>query len=133
MTQPAHELVLGDEWIGRIREVNERINKFPPNDDLAQFGRVEWWEDIRKSGAGDCDDYMIAKFDELREIGVPDCCLCPATCLVPGRGAHGVLLFQCDNGAYVLDNLTDVVWGWQEVNYIWVERYDPYTKLWVTM
>lgn len=76
-----------DEWqalLGRLagadekkqlEEVNRFFNaKLRFTDDLATWGQVDYWatpvEALRK-GAGDCEDYAIAKYISLRHLGVP--------------------------------------------------------------
>lgn len=60
---------------GRLGEINRAINlAIRPVSDLAQFGRPDVWSSPLVTfyrGAGDCEDYAIAKFVALREAGVP--------------------------------------------------------------
>src|SRR5467141_3112310 len=64
---------------GRARhgEINRAINlAIRPMSDLAQYGAIDVWSSplvTFASGAGDCEDYAIAKFAALRHAGVsPD-------------------------------------------------------------
>jgi predicted transglutaminase-like cysteine proteinase len=70
---------LGREREGRARlgEINRAINlAIHPMSDLAQYGEIDVWSSplaTFASGAGDCEDYAIAKFVALRQAGVaPD-------------------------------------------------------------
>jgi predicted transglutaminase-like cysteine proteinase len=61
----------------RLGEINRAINMaIRPISDLAQYGQIDVWSSplvTFASGAGDCEDYAIAKFVALRLAGVsPD-------------------------------------------------------------
>jgi predicted transglutaminase-like cysteine proteinase len=61
----------------RLGEINRAINlAIRPMSDLAQYGQIDVWSSplvTFASGAGDCEDYAIAKFVALRLAGVsPD-------------------------------------------------------------
>jgi len=62
------------EGRARLGEVNRAINlALRPMDDLAQYGAVDVWSSplaTFASGAGDCEDYAIAKFAALRHAGI---------------------------------------------------------------
>src|SRR6202048_3828800 len=59
---------------GRLGEINRAINlAIRPMSDLAQWGEVDVWSSPLVTfthGAGDCEDYAIAKFAALRLAGV---------------------------------------------------------------
>lgn len=76
-----------DEWAallknppqGTIQDKLNRVNQFFNSrmrfrDDIAVWGQQDYWatpiEFLRK-GAGDCEDYALAKYFTLREMGVP--------------------------------------------------------------
>jgi predicted transglutaminase-like cysteine proteinase len=63
------------EGRARLGEINRAINlAIRPMSDLAQHGAIDVWSsplDTFASGAGDCEDYAIAKFAALRQAGVP--------------------------------------------------------------
>ncbi len=58
----------------RLGEVNRAINlAIRPMSDLAQYGELDVWSSPLVTfhrGAGDCEDYAIAKFMALRQAGV---------------------------------------------------------------
>jgi predicted transglutaminase-like cysteine proteinase len=61
----------------RLGEVNRAINlAIRPMSDLAQWGELDVWSSpltTFANGAGDCEDYAIAKFVALRQAGIaPD-------------------------------------------------------------
>ena len=59
---------------GRLGEINRAINlAIRPMSDLAQYGVVDVWSSpltTFTTGAGDCEDYAIAKYVALREAGM---------------------------------------------------------------
>ena len=67
------------EHVGRARlgQINRAINlAIRPISDLAQYGEIDVWSSPLVTlyrGAGDCEDYAIAKFVALSEAGIaPD-------------------------------------------------------------
>src|SRR5476651_68488 len=65
------------EGRARLGEINRAINlAIRPMSDLAQWGEIDVWSSPLVTfahGAGDCEDYAIAKFVALRQAGIsPD-------------------------------------------------------------
>jgi predicted transglutaminase-like cysteine proteinase len=65
------------EGRARLGEINRAINlAIRPMSDLAQYGQIDVWSSplvTLTTGAGDCEDYAIAKFVALRQAGIsPD-------------------------------------------------------------
>jgi predicted transglutaminase-like cysteine proteinase len=65
------------EGRARLGEINRAINlAIRPMSDLAQYGQIDVWSPPLATfahGAGDCEDYAIAKFVALRQAGIaPD-------------------------------------------------------------
>ena len=65
------------EGRARLGEINRAINlAIRPMSDLAQWGQIDVWSSPLVTfahGAGDCEDYAIAKFVALRQAGLsPD-------------------------------------------------------------
>ncbi|QUS42152.1 hypothetical protein RPMA_27530 [Tardiphaga alba] len=62
------------EGRARLGEVNRALNlAVRPGDDLALYGDIDVWRSplgLLAMGAGDCEDYAIAKFVALRAAGV---------------------------------------------------------------
>lgn len=60
----------------RIGVINRAVNlAVKPQSDRAHFGAIDVWSTplmTFESGAGDCEDYAIAKFVALREAGMAD-------------------------------------------------------------
>jgi predicted transglutaminase-like cysteine proteinase len=65
----------GLEGRARLGEINRAINlKIRPMSDQALYGVEDVWSPPLATlarGAGDCEDYAIAKFVALEEVGVP--------------------------------------------------------------
>jgi predicted transglutaminase-like cysteine proteinase len=59
----------------QLRDVNEYVNgKLRFEDDIKVWGRVDYWAtpiEALIKGAGDCEDYAIAKYFSLKMLGVP--------------------------------------------------------------
>jgi predicted transglutaminase-like cysteine proteinase len=59
----------------RLGEINRAVNlAIHPMSDQAQYGEIDVWSSplvTFASGAGDCEDYAIAKFVALGQAGVP--------------------------------------------------------------
>jgi len=62
------------EGRARLGEINRAINlAIRPMSDLAQYGQIDVWTSPLATltrGAGDCEDYAIAKFVALRRAGI---------------------------------------------------------------
>jgi predicted transglutaminase-like cysteine proteinase len=58
----------------RLGEINRAINlAIRPASDLSQYGVIDVWSsplNTLERGAGDCEDYAIAKYVALREAGI---------------------------------------------------------------
>jgi predicted transglutaminase-like cysteine proteinase len=95
--------------------VNEYINRVRFVEDLTHWGMTDYWatpaETVASNG-GDCEDYSIAKYFLLKELGVPVARLRLTYVNAVKLGqAHMVLAYYPSPGAepLVLDNLDPVV------------------------
>src|ERR1700693_3018968 len=97
------------EGRARLGEINRAINlAIRPMSDLAQYGQIDVWSsplDTFATGAGDCEDYAIAKFVALRLAGVPadDLRIVVMRDTVNGEG-HAVAMARLDQHWLTLDN-----------------------------
>lgn len=98
----------------RIAAVNHAVNQaIRPMTDLDQYGQVEFWATplmTFTSGAGDCEDYAIAKYAALIELGIParDLRLL-AVYDRDARENHAVAAIRFEQRWLILDNIaTDV-------------------------
>ena len=95
----------------RIIAVNRAINlAIRPMTDLAQYGQVELWATplmTFQSGSGDCEDYAIAKYAALIQLGVASDDL--RLLVVYDRNLrenHAVTAVRFEQHWLILDNLT---------------------------
>ena len=104
----------GRERLERLDAVNRYVNaRVRFVDDQVQFGKADVWSAAPatlKRGAGDCEDYAIAKMAMLRRAGFAerDLYLVIVRDLVR-RSDHAVLAVRADGRMYVLDNGTDAL------------------------
>ena len=102
------------ERVERLDAVNRYVNaRVRFVDDQVQFGKADVWSSAPatlKRGAGDCEDYAIAKMAMLRRAGFAerDLYLVIVRDLVR-RSDHAVLAVRAEGRMYVLDNGTDAL------------------------
>jgi predicted transglutaminase-like cysteine proteinase len=99
----------GRDGRARLGEVNRAVNlAIRPMSDLAQYGVIDQWSaplNTLARGAGDCEDYAIAKFAALREAGVAEDDLRLLVVRdIKQRQDHAVLAARSDGRWLVLDN-----------------------------
>jgi predicted transglutaminase-like cysteine proteinase len=112
-------------------ELLTRINRttnaaIQPEDDAQHYGPSDYWT-IVTDGYGDCEDYALTKRKALLDAGLPAAALRLALVITSSRERHAILTVATDHGDFVMDNLSDDVKPWTEVNYKWLERQDPKT------
>ncbi|MBG0789673.1 MAG: transglutaminase-like cysteine peptidase [Desulfovibrionaceae bacterium] len=95
-----------------LKAVNKFFNKWPYRLDKANWGISDYWatppEFIKKSG--DCEDYSIAKFYALQEVGFTGDQLRIVAVKDAIRGiGHAVLAVFAADDIYILDNQTVMV------------------------
>src|SRR6185369_9110964 len=57
-----------------LERVNEFINRLPAIPDIDHWKVIDYWATAAESFAsngGDCEDFVIAKYFALKELGVP--------------------------------------------------------------
>jgi predicted transglutaminase-like cysteine proteinase len=98
-----------------LEEVNRVLNRIAFVDDARHWGEVDYWatpaESVASNGA-DCEDYTIAKYFLLKELGVPIAKLrLTYVKSVKLNQAHMVLAYypRPDADPLVLDNLEERV------------------------
>jgi predicted transglutaminase-like cysteine proteinase len=93
----------------RLGEINRAINlAIRPMDDLGQYGEIDVWSSPLATldrGAGDCEDYAIAKFVALRLAGIAaeDVRIVVMRDLMQGED-HAVAAARLDGQWLMLDN-----------------------------
>jgi len=105
----------GDSEWESIHVVNEFFNRIPFVSDKKHWHRNDYWAtpvEFLSTNGGDCEDFSIAKYFTLRELGVPDAKL-RITYVKALRlnQAHMVLAYYEEPGSepLILDNLTDQI------------------------
>ncbi|MDD4329589.1 MAG: transglutaminase-like cysteine peptidase [Aliarcobacter sp.] len=64
-----------EDTLNKIKNVNDFFNKIPYKTDLSTWGVKDYWAtpfEFMGIGAGDCEDYAIAKYFSLIKLGIPD-------------------------------------------------------------
>lgn len=92
------------------REVNLAMTYVP---DSGNWGRGDYWanpSEMARKGAGDCEDFAIAKLWMLRALGLPaDKLQIVVLSDVKRQVFHAVLVVHANGQSYVLDNLSENV------------------------
>ncbi len=69
------ERLRGQPVMRQLEEVNRFFNQFEYVEDIDLWGQKDYWatpEEFLGRARGDCEDFVIAKYFTLRELGVPD-------------------------------------------------------------
>jgi predicted transglutaminase-like cysteine proteinase len=115
---------------GRLEQldtVNRFLNNWRYKEDTANYGQRDYWatplEFFLRSG--DCEDYAIAKYVTLRELGfaAEELRLVVVQDVVRDL-AHAVLAVYLDDQVYILDNLTRAVSPQEKMT-----QYVPYYSI----
>jgi predicted transglutaminase-like cysteine proteinase len=117
----------GLEPMEQLKAVNAFFNKWPYRLDQDVYGRSDWWATPQEflKLSGDCEDYAITKYYALRELGYAPEDLRIVVLQDRIRGIpHAVLAVFLDGDAYVLDNVTSVVFSHSKYSH-----YVPYYSL----
>ncbi|WP_233496534.1 MULTISPECIES: transglutaminase-like cysteine peptidase [Corallincola] len=99
----------------KLKLINKHFNKIEFRSDQSHWGKVDYWAtpiELIATGAGDCEDYSIAKYFSLRALGVaPEKLRLMYVKAVRINQAHMVLTYypEPDSMPLVLDNLTDSI------------------------
>jgi len=108
---------------GKIRAVNEFFNRWPYKEDSEIYGRSEYWatpsEFMAKSG--DCEDFAIAKYFALRQLGFGEQDMRVVILMDEIRGiGHAVLAVYEGDKAIILDSLSNMI-----VSHVRYKHYRP--------
>ena len=101
--------------LNQLKNVNDFFNKITYKSDSSHWGKKDYWAtpiEFMGTGAGDCEDYAIAKYFSLVKLGVPEDKL-RITYVIYTKSnskyeqAHMVLTYYHKSGAepVVLDNI----------------------------
>lgn len=115
-----------DAWT-QITEVHHRMNSARYIEDSDNYGSSDYWATPGQffDRSGDCEDYAIAKFMTLRELGFSNEQMRIAVVHDTNLDlVHAVLVVYHNDVAYLLDNQID-----QVVRVDSVRHYRPYYSL----
>jgi len=110
--QTLKEKVKDYSLIRKLSHINSFINKILPAQDISKNSSIDYWATPKEfliQGHGDCEDYAIAKYFTLLELGISKEKLYFAVVDIKGqRDSHMVLLYQenKNKSPLVLDNLS---------------------------
>lgn len=94
----------------KLAHVNTFFNRILPVHDENKYSADDYWATRKEfliNGQGDCEDYVIAKYFTLSELGIDKKNLYFAVVQVKGKTTyHMVLLYKQKQTFYVLDNLS---------------------------
>lgn len=109
------------ERLAQLDAVNRAVNRrIAPMTDMELYGQADHWTiPLRR---GDCEDYVLLKRRHLMRLGWPASALL-ITVVRDERGdGHAVLTARTLQGDFILDNKTDAIKLWHEVDYQFVMR-----------
>jgi predicted transglutaminase-like cysteine proteinase len=118
---------IGRAPVDQLRAVNRFLNDWRYKPDDQNYGQRDYWatplEFLRRSG--DCEDYAIAKYVTLRELGFgPERLRLVVVRDVVRDLAHAVLAVYLNDEVYILDNLTRTVLPQDRISH-----YVPYYSI----
>lgn len=96
----------------QLKAVNRFWNQWPYRLDPEVYKKPDYWAtpDEFRRNSGDCEDYGIAKYHTLKELGFsPDNMRIVVLMETIRNIAHAVLVVYMDGDAWVLDNLSNSV------------------------
>jgi predicted transglutaminase-like cysteine proteinase len=111
----------------QIEGVNRFVNRWPYRTDAKLWARSDYWASPLEffARSGDCEDYAIAKYVSLRQLGFAPERLRMVVLRDSVRGeAHAVLAVYLPSGVYILDNLFAEVMRQEDLS-----RYQPLYSL----
>jgi predicted transglutaminase-like cysteine proteinase len=96
----------------QLKAVNDFFNRWPYKLDRELYGVTEYWATPKEfmSRSGDCEDYAIAKYFALRELGFSSDMLRIVALRDRIRGVgHAILSVELDDDFLILDSLSNLI------------------------
>ena len=127
----AKPVVLTPEALALLQKVNQDVNtRIHSVSDKVAHGVEELWidplaprlMDASFTAPGDCEDFAIAKRDELRASGWPADAMFLAVGYHRRAGLHVALIVRTTQGDLVLDSRSPWIRSWNDTPYIWTKR-----------
>ena len=105
-----------EELLERAEEINKKVNfAVAYVSDPENFGSADHWA-LPRWGRGDCEDYVLKKYQLLVEEGIDNRYFSVAIARTRGQN-HAVLVVHHSSGDLVLDNFTNKILPWNETGY----------------
>ncbi len=95
-----------------LKTVNTFFNKWPYRLDIEVYGQTDYWASPKEfmKLSGDCEDYAIAKYFALQQLGFKTQNMRIVVIKDRIRNiGHAVLAVYMDKTAYILDNMSNLV------------------------
>jgi predicted transglutaminase-like cysteine proteinase len=126
------ETMTGALW-KMLVDVNAAVNRaIRPMNDFDIYGKDEVW--AYPKGVGDCEDYVLEKRRTLKARGLSLSNLLITVVRKADGEGHAILTVRTDKGDFVLDNLSNVVRGWDNTGYRFLKRQaTDHTGRWVSI
>lgn len=102
------ERISNDRGGNALERVNHAFNAIAYKDDRETSGESDRWDapsDFVRRGAGDCEDFALAKYALLREMGFSADEMSIVVLIGQRVRVHAVLVVATQDGLKVLDNL----------------------------
>lgn len=97
--------------IRKLAHINSFYNRIFPQEDTQKYGISDYWSTRKEfliNGNGDCEDYVIAKYLSLLEVGIPKEKLFLSVVRLPNKETYHMILFYFEtinSIPLVLDNM----------------------------
>lgn len=106
-----------DRLLALADDVNRHINRTVVQlSDPENYGVAEYWT-LPANGQGDCEDFVLRKYKDLLDAGVPSRALSVAIVLDRNGDNHAVLILHHPSGDVVLDSLNPRMLPWGQTGY----------------
>lgn len=112
----ANRIDLTESVWHKLESVNSRVNRsIRSRSDREIHGRSDVWSIGGRFG--DCEDYVLAKRQQLRSAGIPSGAMSIAVVRTAGGIGHAVLIVRTDRGDFALDNRRSAIRAWNRTGY----------------
>lgn len=112
----SQRITLTDATWKKLVAVNNRVNRsIKSRSDRSTHGRSDVWSVGGRYG--DCEDFALAKRQQLRSSGIPSGAMSIAVVRTGGGIGHAVLIVRTDRGDFALDNRRSSIRAWNKTGY----------------
>lgn len=102
--------------LDRAQEINTRVNRSVTHlSDAEHYGSSDYWA-LPSRGRGDCEDYVLRKYQLLLEAGIDSRHFSVAIARTHGQN-HAVLILHHPYVDLVLDSLRNTILPWNKTGY----------------